>query len=159
MITGEAWTGKTACSKLLYEGLNNSAWLDGDDVWKVNPFSVNDSRLRNSDYSMAFVVDNYLKSGFEYVVFSSIVLLNEPIRNKILHLISFKDFDLIQFTLYASKEILTKRAYQRDHNTAPEFWFLEKSLKQKSYLIDTSNNTPEETVIKINKLVTNKNLK
>lgn len=58
MITGEAWTGKTTCARLLYQELNNSAWLDGDDVWKINPFSCEDERLRNSDYSMAYVIEN-----------------------------------------------------------------------------------------------------
>lgn len=47
LITGEAWTGKSTCAKLLYKRFNNSAWFDGDDVWRVNPFSCSDSRLRN----------------------------------------------------------------------------------------------------------------
>lgn len=85
-ITGEAWTGKTTCSNLLYQEYDNSAWLDGDDVWRVNPFSVADKRLRNSDLNMAFVLNNYLKCEFDFVFFSSIVLCDKKIQKKSLNL-------------------------------------------------------------------------
>ena len=68
LISGEAWTGKSTISNILYTKLNNSAWLDGDDVWRVNPWDVNDARLRNSDLNMSFVIENYLKSKFEYII-------------------------------------------------------------------------------------------
>ncbi len=62
LIGGEAWTGKSTCAEILYKQLNNSAWLDGDDVWRVNPWSVDDPRLRTSDINMAFVLQTYLQS-------------------------------------------------------------------------------------------------
>ena len=38
LIGGEAWTGKSTCADRLFRRLDNSAWLDGDDVWCVNPW-------------------------------------------------------------------------------------------------------------------------
>ena len=153
MIAGEAWTGKSTCSEILYKEFTNSAWLDGDDVWRVNPFTVKDSRLRNSDCNMAYVLNNYLESGFEYVFFSSIVLCNLEIREKILSLISAKSFEIYFFTLIASKQVLTGRAIERDSNRSPQFHLLEESLKQDSIFIDTSRKTPEEVASEIKSIV------
>ena len=149
LLAGEAWTGKSTCAKLLYTKFANSAWLDGDDVWRVNPFSVDDPRLRNSDLNMAFILDNYLKSRFEYVIFSSIVLCDKDIREKIINLISSIDYIIKFFTLTASKNVLKKRAMERDSNCNPEFHLLKESLEQESIFIDTNNKTPEEVVVKI----------
>lgn len=153
MLTGEAWTGKSTFAKLLYREYENSAWLDGDDVWKVNPFTVTDPRLRNSDLNMAFVVDNYLKSKFDYVFFSSIVLCNEYIRNRILDLITYEDYELIFITFHATEEVLRKRARKRDDNLNPKFVFLEDSLKQDSIFIDTSEGNKDEILSKIKEAI------
>lgn len=157
MITGEAWTGKTSCSKLLFSSLDNSAWLDGDDVWRVNPFSHNDKRLRNSDLNMAFVVNNYLKSKFKYVILSSIVLCDEGILKRILELIKYDDYELVYVTLFASEEVLKKRAHLRDNNLEPDFILLERSLQDKdginTHYVDTSNTSIEAVVRTIMNIV------
>ena len=84
LIGGEAWTGKSTCAEILYKQLDNSAWLDGDDVWRVNPWRVDDPRIRTSDLNMAFVLQTYLQSKFEYVILSSIVLTVPAIKDRIL---------------------------------------------------------------------------
>ena len=88
LIGGEAWTGKSTCARILYKQLNNSAWLDGDDVWRVNPWSVDDPRLRTSDVNVAFVLQTYLQSKFDYVILSSIVLSVPSITERILQRIN-----------------------------------------------------------------------
>ena len=65
MIGGPPWVGKTTCARTVFEALDNSTWLDGDDVWRVNPFSVRDSRLRNSEANMSFALQTYLLSPFD----------------------------------------------------------------------------------------------
>lgn len=153
MIAGEAWTGKSTCAKLLYKHFHNAAWLDGDDVWRVNPFDVNDKRLRNSDLNMAFVVENYLKSGFEYVFFSSIVLCDKTIRERILDLIKYKEYELIFITLYANEDTLKQRAKEKDNNNDPKFLLLNRSLAQESIFINTATNSLQETVKQIVEIV------
>ena len=71
LITGTRSIGKTTTAESLFNMLNNSAHLDGDWLWNVNPFSLEDPRLRNGDKSMSFALSTYLKSAFDYVIFSS----------------------------------------------------------------------------------------
>ena len=84
LISGSPCVGKTAVGEKLFESYDNSAYLDGDWCWCVHPFSVTDSRLRNGDKSMSFVLSNYLESDFEYVFFTSVVLTDPKIRENIL---------------------------------------------------------------------------
>jgi hypothetical protein len=102
MIGGAPWVGKSSCARVVFEGIDNSAWLDGDDVWRVNPFSVQDPRLRNSDANMSFVLQTYLLSPFDYVDFSSVVLTDQPISSGILNAINVPEYDIIFFMLTCS---------------------------------------------------------
>ena len=65
-----------AVGELLYESFDNSAYLDGDWVWRVNPFSMEDPRLRDGDKNMSFVLSTYLNSNFKYVFFTSVVVID-----------------------------------------------------------------------------------
>ena len=49
LLSGSPCVGKTAVAEYLFEQYTNSAYLDGDWCWCVNPFSVKDKRLRNGD--------------------------------------------------------------------------------------------------------------
>ena len=80
LISGSPCVGKTTVGQHLFDQYENSAYLDGDWCWCVNPFSVKDPRLRNGDKSMSFVLSNYLNSNFEYVFFTSVVLTDAKIR-------------------------------------------------------------------------------
>jgi len=146
LIGGEAWTGKTTCSEILFYRLYNSAWLDGDDVWRVNPWSLNDPRLRISDINMAFVLQTYLQSKFEYVIFSSIVLCDLVITERILKMIEVVEYELLSFTLVCDTATLRHRARKRDNNTSPDFLLLHQAMELDTIKIDTANRTPEDVV-------------
>ena len=146
-IGGEAWTGKSTCAEILFKRLNNSAWLDGDDVWRVNPWRVDDPRLRTSDINIAFVLQTYLQSAFEYVILSSIVLSAPAITQRILQRIKGVEYELISFTLLCDEQTLTARAKARDNNQTPKFSLLEQTRKlTETIKIETTNQTPEEVV-------------
>ncbi len=85
LLSGSPCVGKTTVGQYLFEQYENSAYLDGDWCWCVNPFSVRDKRLRNGDKNMSFVLSNYLTSGFDYVFFASVVLTDSKIRENILN--------------------------------------------------------------------------
>ena len=145
LIGGEAWTGKSTCSKILFESLHNSAWLDGDDVWRVNPWSLDDPRLRTSDINMAFVLQTYLQSKFDYVILSSIVLSDPSITAHILAMISGVEYDLLPFTLMCDEATLAERAKQRDGEAHPQFFLLEATRALINTIkIDTTNKKPKE---------------
>ena len=72
------------CIRDRFETCEDSAYFDGDWAWCVNPFSLSDPRLRNGDKTMSFALSNYLRSGFAYVIFSSVVIIGAEIREAIL---------------------------------------------------------------------------
>ena len=149
MIGGPPWVGKSTCARDVFEGLDNSAWLDGDDVWRVNPFSVRDPRLRNSDANMSFVLRTYLLSPFDYVVFSSVVLTDQPITSGILNAIDVQEYDIIFFMLICSAEALRSRSVQRDGITSPDPRFDIAARARDAIQIDTSNMTSADVAARI----------
>lgn len=84
ILSGSPCVGKSAAGDLLFQMYENAAYLDGDWCWCVNPFRLDDPRLREGDKAMSAVLSNYLRLGFDYVVFSSVVLMYENIRQGIL---------------------------------------------------------------------------
>ena len=40
IINGAPGAGKSVVGNLLFSRLDNSTFLDGDDVWRINPFEV-----------------------------------------------------------------------------------------------------------------------
>ncbi|MHB0857875.1 MAG: nucleoside/nucleotide kinase family protein [Anaerolineae bacterium] len=145
-IGGEAWTGKSTCARLLLERLHNAAWLDGDDVWRVNPWSLDDPRLRTSDINMAFVLQTYLQSQFDYVILSSIVLCDPSITARILERIHGVDYELVSFTLMADEATLTERAWQRDASAYPRFMLLERTRALVGTIKIDADRAPEQVV-------------
>ncbi len=67
IIAGCPCVGKTTVARELFASYENSAFFDGDWAWCVNPFSVDDPRLRNGDKTMSFALSIYLDSCFDYV--------------------------------------------------------------------------------------------
>ena len=153
MIGGPPWVGKTAAARELFSSLDNSAWLDGDDVWRVNPFSTEDPRIRNSDKNMAFVLSTYLESKFDYVIFSLVVLTNGPITGGILEAISVGEYDILFFMLTCSPEVLLSRSQERDNGTSPNPRFSIAALVQDAIQIDTTALTPADVATKILSIV------
>ena len=139
LISGSPCIGKTTVGQHLFEQYNNSAYLDGDWCWCVNPFSVKDTRIRNGDKSMSFVLSNYLSSEFDYVFFSSVVLTDPKIRESILNDITATDYKLIGFTLTCSEETLVKRNRQRGDHGAPSFHWLHLPPYPTDIVINTDN--------------------
>lgn len=144
MIGGPPWVGKTTCAREVFTSLENSAWLDGDDVWRVNPFSVADPRLRTSNRNMSFVIRTYLESSFDYVIFSSVVFTDKPITDGILNAIEIKSYDLLFFMLSCSRSTLKARSAKRDSMTSPESWFMHAANERDAIHIETTDITPRE---------------
>ena len=117
IICGSPCVGKTTVADRLFQSYENSAYLDGDWCWCVNPFSINDPRLRNGDKNMSFVLSTYLNSAFDYVIFSSVVAIGDPIRREIVNAITAEDYEVIGFTLTCSEETLRQRHYPVDLRT------------------------------------------
>lgn len=157
LIGGEAWTGKSTCAELLFRRLNNSAWLDGDDVWRVNPWSLDDPRLRTGDVNVAFVLQTYLQSQFDYVILSSIVLCDPSITARILERIQGVEYEPVSITLMCDEATLSERARQRDENADPCFLLLQQTRALAGTIkIDTAGKTPGDVVEEMLAIVQNR---
>jgi len=146
LISGSPCVGKTAVGDQLFESYDNSAYLDGDWCWCVHPFSVTDSRLRNGDKSMSFVLSNYLDSGFEYVFFTSVVLTDAGLREGILNGITAGEYQTIAFTLTCSEETLKKRHDKRGDKGETNYYWLHLPPYPGDIIIDTEGKTIREVV-------------
>lgn len=153
IITGSPCVGKTTVADRLFESYENSAHFDGDWAWRVNPFSITDPRLRNGDKTMSFALSNYLNSNFDYVVFSSIVVLGSQIRKAILNDITAKNYTVIPFTLKCSEETLIKRHKNRGDDGEVDFQWLRQPPTLGDYVIDTDNKTVDEIVSEIKNII------
>lgn len=153
IITGSPCVGKTTVADLLFQSYDNSAFFDGDWAWCVNPFSIQDPRLRNGDRVMAFALDNYLQSKFDYVVFSSVVVMYENIRRPMLDAITAEDYAVVAFTLTCSEDTLRARHRKRGDLTECSFHWLHEPVHPGDHVIDTDDKTPAEIVQEMQKII------
>ena len=146
IITGSPCVGKTAVAEKLFESYENSAYFDGDWAWCVNPFSIADPRLRNGDKTISFALSTYLNSKFDYIIFSSVVVIGKEIREAILKDITAKDYTIIAFTLKCSEETLIERHKNRGDTGEVLFQWLKMEPYSGDYVINTDNKTVAEIV-------------
>ena len=146
IISGSPCVGKTTVADCLLDSYENSAHFDGDWAWRVNPFSLDDPRLRNGDKTMSFALSNYLESKFDYVIFSSVVAIDMTIRKNILNSITAKDYKTIGFTLTCSEETLRERHKLRGDDGEVSFQWLHLAPCPGDYVINTDNKTAGQVV-------------
>ena len=145
--------GKTTVTQKLFTSYENSAYFDGDWAWCVNPFSVEDPRLRNGDKTMSFALSTYLNSGFDYVFFSSGVVVDKAIRKAILKDITAKDYSVIGITLTCSEETLRERHKKRGDETECSFFWLHLKPYEGDYVINTDNKSVQQIADEIKAIV------
>lgn len=153
IITGSPCVGKTTVAESLFESYENSAYFDGDWAWCVNPFSVDDPRLRNGDKTMSFALSTYLNSDFDYVIFSSVVVLGGTIREEILRDITATDYTTIAFTLKCSEETLAQRHKKRGDDNEVSFEWLRIEPYPGDHVINTDNKTVAQIVDEMRNII------
>ena len=153
IITGSPCVGKTAVAEALFESCGNSAHFDGDWAWRVNPFSIADPRLRNGDKTISFALSTYLNSGFDYVIFSSVVVIGGEIRKSILEDITAKNYITIAFTLKCSEKTLIERHRHRGDMNEVSFQWLRMEPHANDYVIDTDGKTISQIAAEIKHII------
>ena len=119
----------------------------------MHPFSVTDSRLRNGDRSMSFVLSNYLDSDFEYVYFTSVVLTDPMIRERILKGITAKNYEVISFMLTCSEETLKKRHDRRGDQGETNYYWLHLPPCPGDVVVDTDKKSIWDIVREMKKQI------
>ena len=153
LITGSPCVGKTTVAEGLFEQYENCAMFDGDWAWRVHPFSLDDPRLRNGDKIMSFALSTYLNSGFDYVIFPSVVVLGDPVRAQILHDITANNYTTISFALKCSEETLRQRHRQRGDATEVSFQWLRAPVYPGDHCIDTDGKTVAQVVGELKRII------
>ena len=155
IIAGSPCVGKTTVTEKLFASYENSAFFDGDWAWCVNPFSVDDPRLRNGDKTMSFALSTYLNSSFDYVFFSSVVAVDKAIREAILKDITAKDYIVVGITLTCSEETLLERHKNRGDANECSFHWLHLKPYEGDYVIHTDNKSVQQIVEEIKAIIDN----
>ncbi len=102
---------------------------------------------------MSFVLSNYLNSKFEYVIFSSVVVIGDPIRRKIINDISAENYDVIGFTLTCSEETLRERHKNRGDQNEVSFYWLHLPTCPNDYVINTDNKSVSQIANEIKSII------
>ncbi|MBW2091817.1 MAG: AAA family ATPase [Deltaproteobacteria bacterium] len=156
LITGAPGVGKTTVAGRLFDRPEDSGWLDGDDVWRMNPFIVNETTKKIVESNIQYVLRNYLVSGFSYVILSW-VLRRRFIIDRILTGLSDLKYDLFVFTLVCDEETLSDRLesdVSRNEMTDLPFIRLRQSRELDTFQIDVSVKEPSEICSEILRKVT-----
>ncbi len=148
IINGAPGVGKSTIGNILFSKLDNSAFLDGDDVWRINPFEVTDRTRNIVERNIIFILRNYIEAKYEYVILSW-VLHRQSIIDKLLNNLSDLNFKVHVFTLICSEEILIERRQQQGGETAIAIDRLHQSLKLETKKFDTEILKPDEIVSRI----------
>jgi len=149
LITGTPSVGKTKTTETLFKIFNNSAYFDGDWGWCVNPFSLDDPRLRNGDKNISFILSNYIDLKFDYIFCSSVLFMFPDIRNKIIDGIKSSQYDLIVFHLRCSKENLSKRHYGQGLTYEPAYQWLDIDIGANDIIVDTNGKSISDVCVEI----------
>ena len=152
-ISGSPCVGKTTVAMYLYKEFNNSAYLDSDWVWCVNPFSIEDPRLRNGDKNVSYVLSNYLDSKFDYVFCSSVLFTDKDIRENIIKNIEAKDYEIIGISLMCTEKTLFERHKERGDNNEVSYYWLKLGPYPGDYIINTDNKNINEIVDEIKNII------
>jgi len=151
IINGAPRVGKSVTGNLLFSKLNNSAFLDGDDVWRINPFEVNEKAKNIVEQNIAFVLRNYIKASYEYVILAW-VLHQQSIIDRLLNRLDDLKLNVYIFTLIADEDILRdrlRREKSRRTNLNTAIDRLKQSMALGTKKIDTTELQPEEVVNRI----------
>ena len=140
ILSGSPCVGKTTVTDSLFNLYENSAQLDDDWVWCVNPFSFDDPRNDRIYENMAFVLSGYLNLGFDYVFLSSVRMIGTG-RETLLSKITATGYATIGFTLTCSEITLAERHKNRGDAGEVTFKWLRRSPYHGDYVINTDNKT------------------
>ncbi|MBI2851397.1 MAG: AAA family ATPase [Chloroflexi bacterium] len=151
IINGAPGIGKTTVGKLLHNRLSNSAFLDGDDVWRINPFEVNEKTKGLVEKNITLVLRNYLEAGYEYVILAW-VLHHQSAIDRLISRLDDLAPKIHIFTLVANEDTLVSRL-QADKKIARNPAIARVRLRQSQLMetkkIDTTEVKLEEIVKEI----------
>jgi len=151
VINGTMGIGKSTVAKLVFARLTNAALLDGDDVWRINPFEVNDRTRAVVHNNIRFVLRSYVEAGYEYVILAW-VMHRQEIIDTIVQPLGDLGLEVRVFTLFAEEGAAVQRALLRDgaaRNPEGVISRLRQSRELRTTQVDTTHRQPAEVADQI----------
>ena len=155
-IGGPPGVGKTSVAKELCLRLRNSIWIEGDDLWRMNPLTVNKRTIHMFKRNIACLLRSFLESGFSYIVFTWVLHRDEIVRS-LFDCIKDHDFEFHHYTLMCDEDTLMVRlAKDTGRTTDPDLALhrLDQVRQVTSSHIDTCGRRPEEIAESLYTLLT-----
>ena len=146
IINGAPATGKSSVGSLLHGMLESSAFLDGDDVWRINPFEINESTKALATRNIGAILRNYIESGYGYVILAW-VLHRQAIIDELLVQLNDLPKTVHVFTLVADEQVLARhlrRDPSRPRDPQRALLRLRQTRHLNTHQIDTSRLTPQQ---------------
>ncbi len=109
LIGGAMGAGKSAVGSALNRLANKSVWLDGDDLWRMNPFTVSDSTKLMVMKNIRAVINNFLVCPDIDCVIFTWVMHEQEIIDDILSGLALDGVEVKAVSLILSKEALKSR--------------------------------------------------
>ncbi len=109
LIGGAMGAGKSAVGRELNRLANKSVWLDGDDLWRMNPFTVSDSTKLMVMANIRAVINNFLACPDIDCVIFTWVMHERGIIDDILSGLALDGVEVRAVSLILSEESLKSR--------------------------------------------------
>lgn len=159
IIGGTMGVGKTTTCRILKNQLKNSAFLDGDWCWDMNPFSVTDETKKMVLDNICYVLNNFIKcSLFENIIFCW-VLHEQSIIDTIMSKLNLTGVKTISVSLVCREEKLRERLYKDVRAEIRKSDIIDRSIqraplyeKLNTYKINVSDISAEEAAKQIKEL-------
>lgn len=153
LIGGTMGVGKTATSQVLKKSLKASVFLDGDWCWDMHPFVVNENTKAMVMDNIIYMLNNFIRNDdIEYIIFCW-VMHQQDIIDEIIAKVDLNYCRVYPISLVCSRETLIRHLEKDIQLGVRSQDVIERSLERlnmyrylKTYQIDTSNLTIEETV-------------
>lgn len=130
IINGIMGVGKSTVSRNLYKKLDNCFFLEGDDLWRMNPFTVNDENKKMVIENITFMLNSFIRnSSSKYILFNWVIQTDE-IMKSILDKLDLTGIDVYRITLMCSREELERRIAGDIAKGIRDSGCLERSMSQ-----------------------------
>ena len=136
-------------AKELFKTLDNAVWLDGDDLWRMHPFIVNDETRKMVEDNIVYVLNAFIRAHYSYIIFTW-VLHQDGIAHSLLERLDTAGCDFAHFTLVCDEKTLIKRMASdvgRTTDVSTALDRLKQSLMTSSETVDTEGVSSSELAV------------
>jgi adenylate kinase family enzyme len=153
-IAGAPGVGKSTVARSLMDRLPDTVWLDGDDLWRMSPFRVDETTTAMVERNIAAVLREFLQGGFRYVVLSW-VLHRQDIVDRIIGGLDDLPHDFHHFALVCDEtELVVRRGENVSDDRARFVSQRQQQIRETgALLVDTTNRSVAQVVNELTDLI------